>query len=236
MSRKANKKTRIYARGILSSIYGFLKGPRKHAPPKIRKFLDENKNKRIISMDVAITPIQKPLPKVLNFLTGGYYEKKRREAGYNDINHAYMVITLEDGQQYKLEKNHVVEVSKYKPNTDKKIEVKLDRPLDINTFLNKAERYQETQKGRDNFWTYDPTNNNCQYFVDDIVKGNKEDIVNDKEVNDFSFQSKAHETIEPIKNTARLVTDIAGAADRAIHGEGMKKKRKRIQYRKHKIY
>lgn len=224
---------------LLKRLSSFLQGPREVAPPAVRKWLEQNKGKKIIHARVGTQPIAAPLPTVLNKLTGGDFEKVRREAGYNDINHSYLILTLDDGQEYVLEKNHVVEVSKYhKPRKDEKsLDVELDKPLQINEFLHNAEQFQQKDNApRGNFWQYDPTNNNCQYFVDDIVKGNAKDIDNTKALNQFSFQEEAPNTIRKIPKIAKAVTDIAATADRLIHGEGMKRKRKRKQYRKHKIY
>lgn len=230
----SRKRKRSNGDGILlERVQNVLKGPRQHAPPSVRKWLGENDERKIVQMEVGIQPIKKPLPTVLNALTRGKYEKVRRAAGYNDINHSYVVITLDNGEKYKVEKNHVVEITPFKGSNDKRRPVDLERPLKVSTFLTNAEARQELEhnKGQrpDSFWKYDPINNNCQYFVDDIIKGNAHDINNTKEVNEFSFQPEAAKTIEDIPNIARAATDIAATIDRGIHGEGMKKK-KRLSY------
>jgi hypothetical protein len=206
--------------------YGFgffdlFRGPRHHAPPQIRKFLEKHKGRNIVSMEVAKVPLNSYLSRALNFVTLGEFEKKRRELGYNDINHAYTILTLDNGEQYRLEKNAVVEISKYKPNSDQKFRVHLENFLPVDTFLENAEKFQRTQDKRPNFWTYDATNNNCQYFVNDLLEGNKKDIVNVPEAEEFSFQPKAGETISNRQVLGKILTDTAATLDRYLYGSGL---------------
>jgi hypothetical protein len=215
--------------------FGFLdlfRGPRHHAPPQIRKFLEQNKGQQIVSMEVGKVPINSYLARALNFITRGQFEEKRRQLGYNDINHAYVILTLGNGQQYRLEKNHVVEISKYKPNSDQKFRVHLENFLPVDTFLENAEKYQRNQDSRGNFWTYDATNNNCQYFVKDILEGNQKDIVNVPEAEAFSYQPKAGETISNRRVLGKILTDTAAALHRYWYGSGVHSS-KHPRYRHH---
>ena len=218
--------------------YGFgffdlFRGPRHHAPPQIRKFLEQNKGQHIVSMEIAKVPINSYLARALNFVTLGQFEEKRKQLGYNDINHAYAILTLSNGQQYRLEKNATVEISKYKPNSDQKFRVHLENFLPVDTFLENAEKYQRTQDNRPNFWTYDATNNNCQYFVKDILEGNRTDIVNVPEAEEFSYQPKAGETISNRQVLGKILTDTAATLHRYWYGSGLhssKAKRHRLHH------
>lgn len=215
--------------GIFSSIKSTLNkvflGPRKQAPPAVRKFIEQHKDNKIVKMEAGRIPVFKPIQQGLNALTKGKYEEKRREEGYNDIYHAFIVITLANGEKYQLEKNHVVEIKPYKPdNKENLLPVKLDKSISLGDVLSNAEKYQEKNKGkRDNFWKYDPQNNNCQYFVDDIVKGNP-DIQNKEEVNKFSFQENAGKLIDttgPYQNLLKFLPSVAATADKLYYGEGL---------------
>jgi hypothetical protein len=213
--------------GLASDI---LHGGRRTAPPRVRKLLAENQDAKIVKLEAGIVPVQKPLTSFLNWISGGRFEKKREQLGYNDVNHAYLIVTLDNGHSYRLEKNHVVEMFDYNPVHDKnkRFDLHLSSEPALSTFLSNGERYQESTKAakkRGNFWQYDPQNNNCQYFVDDLVQGNSE-ITNKQEANQFFFQPNAGDLINETglyKPHVKYIVPLATIADRVIHGEGLKK-------------
>lgn len=210
-----------------SALTSILHGGRRSAPPAVRKILEQNPNAKIVKAQAGIVPVGKHLQSVLNWISGGKYEEKRQKLGYNDINHAYMIVTLNNGKTYRLEKNHVVEMYSYNVSNDKnaKIDLKLSGEPLLSSFLDNAEKYQESTKAegkRGNFWQYDPQNNNCQYFIDDLVKGNPE-VQNKEEANKFFFQPGSGELIDSTgkwKPHIKFLVPLATIGDRLIHGEG----------------
>lgn len=223
------------AKAALTSI---LHGGRRSAPPAVRKILEQNPSAKIVKAQAAVVPVGKPLQSVLNWISGGKYEEKRQKLGYNDINHAYMIITLDNGKTYRLEKNHVVEMYGYNVNNDKnaKIDLQLSEQPLLSSFLGNAEKYQESTKAegkRGNFWQYDPQNNNCQYFVDDLVKGNAE-VQNKEEANKFFFQPGSGELIDATgkwKPHVKFLVPLATIGDRLINGQGIPQRRCAYRYR-----
>lgn len=215
--------------GIYSAATSILHGGRREAPPAVRKILEQNPNAKITKLQAAVVPVSKPLTSFINWVSGGNYEKKRQELGYNDINHAYLIVSLDNGKTYRLEKNHVVEMYAYNVNNDKnqRIDLKLNGSPELSSFLSNAEKYQESKKEehkRGNFWQYDPQNNNCQYFVDDIVQGNSE-ITNKEEANKFFFQPGSGDLIDTAgkwKTHLKYVVPLATIGDRLIHGNGVR--------------
>lgn len=212
------------AKTALTSI---LHGGRREAPPAVRKILEQNPNAKVTKLQAAIVPVGKPLTGFINWVSGGKYEEKRKELGYNDINHAYIILTLDNGKTYRLEKNHVVEMYAYNSNNDKnqRIDLKLSSHPELSTFLSNAQKYQESKKSeskRGNFWQYDPQNNNCQYFVDDIVNGNTE-IQNKEDANKFFFQPGSGDLFDTTgkwKPHLKYIVPLATIGDRLIHGAG----------------
>lgn len=220
---------------VLSSI---LHGGRRQAPPAVRKILETNPDAKVVKAQAAIVPVGKPIQSFLNWTSGGKYEKKRQELGYNDINHAYVILTLDNGKTYRLEKNHVVEMYSYNVKNDRndKIDLQLSSQPLLSSFLGNAEKYQESTKAegkRGNFWQYDPQNNNCQYFVDDLVKGNTE-VQNKEEANKFFFQPRSDELIETAgkwKTHLKYIVPLASIGDRLINGEGVPTLQRRCAHR-----
>lgn len=214
--------------GVRSVLTSILHGGRRTAPPSVRNVLADNQGAKVVKIQAAVVPVQKHLHSFLNWVSGGEYEKKRQSLGYNDINHAYLLVTLDNGKTYRLEKNHVVEIYNVRPNSDnhQKFDIQLSGQPTLDSLLDHAEKYQEStkqgKKSRGNFWQYDPQNNNCQYFVDDIVQGNPE-ITNKREANEFFFQPGAGDLIDTTgrwKPHVRWVVPAVTIADRLIHGEG----------------
>lgn len=212
--------------------YGFglrdLFRTRKGAPPQVRKFLNDHKDHAVIGISVGKRPIDSRAARALNTLTGGYFQKKQRQLGYDAIYHSYIVVTLDNGEKYRIEKNHVVGVENYTDKKDNNLKtVELKESIPINEFMSKGEQFGKEKSGKHDFWVYDPSHSNCQYFVDDLIKGNKNDIDNVQQAEDYYLQPNAAETIAPVKDVARAFTDLAAFGDKLIHGTGVGHKRKR---------
>jgi len=204
----------------------FSAGTRKHAPPVVRSFLDKTKGQTITGIQAGRVPISSNLQKVFNVLTFGDYERQRNRLGYNDIYHSFVVVTLNNGQRYKIEKNNVVSVAPYHPKEkDQLFQVHLTSTTTPEQLLENAENYQEKNDQRPNFWTYDHENNNCQYFVDDILKGNKNIMTNEQQASEFTVQPEAYKTVQGLNKTLPFIKHIpnaTGALHRFYYGSGFK--------------
>lgn len=212
-------------RGIFDSFTHFFKA-REHAPPQVRKFLEQTKGRKIVSMQAGRVPLSTNLQTAFNVFSLGDFEKERNRLGYNDIYHAFLVMTLDDGKQYKIEKNNVVSVKPYHPVAGQQLfQVHLQQDPTTTDLLGNAEKYQEQYDDRPNFWTYDHKNNNCQYFVDDIIKGNHSSIKNGSDVTQFTVQPDAYKTVEKINQTLPFVQKIPNflaGLDRFYYGNGFR--------------
>lgn len=223
--------------GIRDTLSSIFHGGRRQAPPEVRKILAENNGAKIVSAQVGIQPLSLPLKGFLHLASNGEFEKKRRELGYNDINHSYMILTLDNGKTYRLEKYHVINMEKYNASADKneKIDLKLSGQPELGTFLDNAEKHQELTRvsgKRGNFWHYDPQNNNCQYFIDDLVQGNP-DVENKREANSFFFQpsTELYNTLGRWKTHIGYIGTVGSIAHRLLYGESIRHRRCAHRYR-----
>jgi len=216
---------------VKTAVTNFRAGARPHAPPKVREFLKEHGDQKITDIRVGRVPLDKPLQKFLNWLSRGEYEATRKRLGYNDIYHTFLVVRLEDGKEYRIEKNSSVEMKPYEKEQQKAEHraIPLKEPVPLNLFLANGQHYYnitapKVKRGK-TFWEYDASNNNCQYFVDDLIKGNegtneipKEGV---KEAEDFTQQDITQIT-NTLPNFTKSVLDFRQALDHAIEGSGLK--------------
>lgn len=211
-----------------TAVKNFKAGARLRAPPKVREFIETHKNDKIVGLKVGRVPLDKPLQQFLNFLSGGKYEAARQKLGYNDIYHTFLIAEFEDGRQFRIEKNSSVEINPAK--TQKKAEyetVQLYQPIPLGDFIERGQKQYNITKPKveraDNFWQYDATNNNCQYFVDDLVKGSQGAYIPPNEVNEvekFAKQDIAPIT-EHLPGFTKSVLDLRQRLDHAIDGDGL---------------
>lgn len=148
-------------------------------------------------MTVVSEPLSTRLTNTFEFLTRGNYSQKLKERGQGQAVHRFIVMTLDDGQQFRVEKEHVVQVKKWdqektlklhkrddlqysmipirpNPNNDG-IRRGNDGPLLTNVFA-QAQANQSKQLERGNFWHYNPEDNNCQHFTEDLVNAIERDM------------------------------------------------------------
>ena len=176
--------------------------PRKGAPPKIKKWIEENKNKNIGKIVVCRKPVQGAIKGVLNFVSKGKFNKSLKGLRYEDIFHLYLYITV-GNKTWRIEKNAVVELTvdnrSIKENcmeidlSGKTIKEKVRRkpkyqhglffanPIRTETkttyvpakWIKLGVFMKEGEKYQKNFWSYNAAGNNCQNFVESLLVGNK---------------------------------------------------------------
>lgn len=194
--------------------------PRDGPSPAVRKFIQEKGSEQIEDIYIARQPVQSGIQKFLNILSLGKFNKTKKDLKYDDVYHNYLIIKTKDGKEYRLEKNEVVKVSDYKKNDDEKRKIPLDKNLTIEEMINKASNNDKK------FWNYDPKDNNCQYFAKDILVDNGLVDNVDKETKEIIQPQDGVKLIDSfgkLKNVPKSITDLAGGADRLIHGNGLKK-------------
>ncbi len=93
----------------------------------------------------------------------------------------------------------------------------------INKDLKLGEFFINGQKkaGDEKFFVYDPINANCQDFVMALLQGNN---LGDKQIYDFVKQDTKGLVSDFMASVGKKITDVAGAVDRAVSGEGNQQK------------
>jgi hypothetical protein len=184
-------------------FYASLIQPRKNAPPKIRKWIEENKNKTINQIIVCRKPIQSAIRKAANIISGGSFNRSLKRLNYDEVFHLYLYIRI-GNKTYVIEKNEVVTLTEnvVKTDTEDCLEVSLGgeskvittyirpkykRGLSYNNGPIKRTKIIRTpikkitlknfmtngEKFQKNFWSYNAKNNNCQNFVQSLLVANK---------------------------------------------------------------
>lgn len=203
--------------------------PRKHATKRFAQFLQSEGDKDIQKIQVGRMPVQSGVQKALNVLSLGGYERAKKRLKYNDVYHNFLVVTLKDGKQFRIERNHVVEARSYSPQSKKGHEallydVPVTHAVNLNTLIQNAE------KNNTKFWRYDPASNNCQAFVRDLVDKNAltpQDPQVAQVLKPQDGQALIKSLPGPLQSVPKLITDAAAVGDRIMHGDGVKQGRKR---------
>ena len=211
------------------AFYGKHVKPRRAAPPNIRKWLKINGDKKIRKIVVCRKPVAKAIKKILNIVSLGKFSKSLKGLHYEDIFHLYIYITI-DETSYRIEKNAVVSLVKDNQTIKEDcIDISLmkssksgmqfssnvgneefkKRKIRLNKFVERGEKHQK------NFWSYSPSNNNCQNFVESLLIGNRLIKKNDRQHKFIKQDSKAIFKKNPkyLAKFGKTLTDIAAVFD-----------------------
>jgi hypothetical protein len=143
---------------------------------KVQAALSATDNDPIKAIIVYRVPLQTYVDIGLSGLSSGAWDAAVKKHGYDAIFHLYMVVTLQSGTQYIVEKNEIINVAIALPeqinisDPNYRMDVPFDaskRRITIRSMLNNCLIIQ----GKALFYTYDFRTNNCQVFVRDCLKG-----------------------------------------------------------------
>lgn len=183
----------------------------KRLPKSVRNVLEKDGDKKIRSITIFRNPIEKAGSMLMNFITLGKYEELKKKYAPDDIFHLGMIITLENGKEYVLEKNEVIALYSGRPSVIKSsVDVPINQDITLFELLDRAEI-----KGGDKFFSYNAFENNCADFMIMVLNASglltaesrkfiKQDL--DKLIEELPSVSKA---------IAKGITDVAGKANQA---------------------
>lgn len=199
----------------LTSLKKIVK-PRIIAPPNVRNFLIKYGYYYITDIKVCRQPIDAAIEYVLNLITIGQFNKNKKKIGYDDLYHLYLILTIQNTEdeliKIKIEKNHVVEITKNNIKDDKCIDVPLKNYIFVKNFFENGNKYQGSS-----FWLYDARDNNCQIFVNSLFEGNN---LNNEKIKNYVLQDVSSLLSNKIHSISKKITDIAGISDIIRHGYG----------------
>lgn len=203
-------------------------GYREDFSPSIRKIIDQIGTMKITAISLARVPIATVLQTVLGLLTGGNSEKIRKELNYDDLYHLGLILTLSDGQMYKLEKNEIPMLTHITGmGNDELLRIPVPAGgIEFNEFIGKALK----KVGKAKYFVYNVSVDNCQAFTMYHLEAN--DLDRSDKVYDFVMQDATKILAdEKVIGLAKLATDAAHFASLILEGRGRAKGQKRLLIR-----
>lgn len=210
-------------------------------PPKVRQILARYGKGTVSELLVRREPIVGLIDKALNFITLGKWAQVKRELNYDKMFHLSLIatLTMPDQTQVKIlvEKNEVINMTTDFKMVGSKMEY-ISVPVPCCITFEEMMAKTQTFYGA-NYFKYDAFNDNCQKFINSILNANG---LSTPQTTGFIMQdveSLLKGLPDYISPFARLTTNIAGLADRAIEGEGAdppKKVRREGRGRMQKCY
>jgi hypothetical protein len=177
-----------------------------------RQFLEKYGNETIHSLAVVRIPLSSALKIALNVASGFTFYDKLKQEPYDDLFHLGLIIN----NKYMVEKTNVVSIGNYKAKPKSETEPVNNIPpnLTINDLIMKTKDYM----GTNNFFNYSAKHNNCQVFVNSILKAN-----NLEDHSKFIMQDVtnifANNTL--MRKVVNTVTDIGNQANILLEGQGI---------------
>ena len=124
-------------------------------------------NEPIIKISIGRVALSKTTLFLLNVISLGELNRKLKDSTYDKLYHLFMIIETSRGQ-FLLEKNEVISLSKKKiPPKSEIINITIPNGLTLNSILEKTKQIM-----RQDFFTYSGRDNNCQFFIYNILKSN----------------------------------------------------------------
>lgn len=179
--------------------------------PKILENLIISEGNQIVSaIKVCRRPVTKAFEYILNLLTFGKMKKEMERLGYDNMFHLYLIVYLENGTVYSLEKNERVNVVAGEIEGGECEPIYTFGGATLEQFIQKSE-----DLNIENFYQYDTFSNNCQSWVLAILNANGISQFN-------SFVSQSVESLAPeyIKKFIKGLTNVAGVSNYIMSGGG----------------
>ena len=87
-------------------------GVREHASPSIRRFTAANGDAKITKIVVCRMPVTPAIEKLASIISAGRWDANKKKLQYDKMWHLFMIMTLDNGKIFKIEKNHLPEISR----------------------------------------------------------------------------------------------------------------------------
>lgn len=187
-------------------------------PPAVRELIKKYGNKLIKSITIDRTPVVKALQSILNFVSGGDFNKRLETMPYDQIFHLRIDITFDDGSVLAVEKNEVINMYEKPIKKEGGEQKQIDYVPEGTTLDGMLEEAKNIQGKK--YFEYSAYDNNCQDFIMALLKGSN---IGTQEDYDFIKQdSKSLFKGDPaLRKFANTLTDIGGKANEIIFGSGL---------------
>jgi hypothetical protein len=180
---------------------------------QVKRFLDQNGDKKVIKVVVCKDPVQSFVSTALNLITLGQFDTVKNALGYDEMFHVYALCTMDTGEVFYVEKNQTILIG---PATGEYLTPKesLETPaILVPTSLGNMLQKTQTLMGTERYFDYRGYDWNCQDFLLSFCEANG---LQTPAVHDFLFQdAKAifDNLPEFYKTIIKGVTDVAGIYD-----------------------
>jgi hypothetical protein len=177
----------------------------------VQKILNRIGDDEILKITVNRTPLSKVLKFLLNITSLGQLEKKMENTDYDTLYHLFLVIQTKNGS-FVVEKNEVIQIYKFKTlgKGTETLFVPSNAGLTLNEMLEKTKN-----RMLDKFFSYKGQDNNCQFFVNNMLISNN---LNTDVLEKFILQDtqQLFENNPRFRKIVNTTTDIGSVATTGI--------------------
>lgn len=180
-------------------------------PAKTQSIYNSIKDIPIKSIQVFRKPLNKVLQLLINIASGGI-DSIEKKFGYDNLYHLGMVVELENGDKYLIEKNQNILIKKGGiPSGAETMSIRLEgRKITLEYLFDRA----IVGLGPSDFYNYNLSSTNCQHFIKNVLS--KSGLLNSasKTFIEQDISDIVENIPSRIKDTTKLITDIASVVDK----------------------
>lgn len=137
-------------------------------PPQVRNLLIKHGTHKITDIKLCKEVVSQNTEFLMKALAGTKtWEEAKRKNGFDKFYHLFMIVTMDDGSKLHIEKNEVMRVSENPRDCPDALD--LGAPTQPITLGEMMEKTKQRIGDRD-FFTYDPLGNNCQNFINQLLR------------------------------------------------------------------
>ncbi|MCW3101331.1 MAG: hypothetical protein JWL77_6949 [Chthonomonadaceae bacterium] len=181
-------------------------------PKLITQFLQKHGNQRIVQLYLGRKPLQTGIMVLGNLISRGELDRVRSELTYDKVAHSYLLLKLQDGLEFILEKNERVMIKTVISGDDRKelYAIPLSKDVTLKQFIENAALVEGAR-----LWKYDAVNTNCQRFCYDMVKDSHLMPSDPRTLNALTPQNagKLIETLGGKDGIVKFVTNLGSYVD-----------------------
>jgi hypothetical protein len=195
--------------GILMAI----RGTRTNLAPAVRKQLEQFGGVEITGMSVVRHVIQAYVSKFIKI--ANKISKYAPKIIHDKLFHLFLVCKLANGMSIRLEKNEMIGLRPYIPETgdESVIILNVPRGLTLNSLIQGAIK----SVGPERVFHYDAFTNNCQRFVLDVLE---DALPISQTVRDFIMQDVSELAPHWVKRLGHFFTDLFNRMKTIVQGKG----------------
>jgi hypothetical protein len=135
-------------------------------PPQVRSILLQYGDKKVVNIKLCREVVSQNTEFLLKALAGkNTWEEAKKKYGFDKFYHLFMIATLENGQKLHIEKNEVIRISPSPRACPDALELGTVN-IPLSELLDKTRQ----RIGDNDFFSYDALGNNCQAFIQQLLR------------------------------------------------------------------